>query len=178
MTSRDRVAARCRDTTRHEQDAPENPSRSRAVIHTFPGSADRHSGNPDTQKTPRKQRYFSFVTQQTSSVTLRAPCHPAPRKTRRARPLSTQPEAPSAQACSEGPGALRAIATHAFACLRQTDPKVSFATAARAQMQRRTRSIRNSGFAVRISGCASRLRFGVGRAARQTDAFKLKRDLL
>ncbi|HHY6930069.1 TPA: hypothetical protein ACV4T7_004010 [Burkholderia ambifaria] len=84
---------------------------SRPVIHIFSGAGDRRSGIPDTQKTPQKQGHFSFVTQQTSSVTLRAPCHTAAAK-RVARGLFPRsPKRLPRRLAARGPGVLRAIAT-------------------------------------------------------------------
>ncbi|ABI90650.1 hypothetical protein Bamb_5101 [Burkholderia ambifaria AMMD] len=71
--------------------------------------------NPGHAKNPTKTRAFFVCDTANEFGYITRPLPYRPRKTRRARPLSTQPEAPSAQACSEGPGALRAIATHAFA---------------------------------------------------------------
>ncbi|WP_174378580.1 hypothetical protein [Burkholderia pyrrocinia] len=133
---------------------------------------------PGHAKNPTKTRTFSACDTLAEFGYITRPLPPRPRHTRRARPLSTQPEAPSAQACRKGPGALRATATQAIAGPQEADPKVSFATVSRAQMQRRAASIRNSGFAIRISGCVYRRDRNARRAAWQTDASKLRRDLL
>jgi hypothetical protein len=83
-----------------------------------------------------------------------------PRQTRCAQRLPALPEVPCGERCRTGPHASRATAMHASARSQEADPKVSFAIPSRAQMQQRTRPIRNSGFAVRISGYETRPRSG------------------